>query len=198
MSERIDRGLGPVTDRLFVARPADDAVRRYVLPRISACVLLACAGLVTSPVLAGVAVTSEPGSGQLLFITLALLIAVVAVGLLLYAARYWQERAAAEPVVVDPTGISLPVGASTVFLPWDTLRSVVATRGAGNTVFAFRTRPLVTPQHPGVHGMHGRWVWPLASGPGIPVETRLLDTTPAELAAAIDALSDGKIRVLWQ
>jgi len=198
MSERTDSGLGPETDRLFVARPADDAVRRYVLPRISACVLAACAGLIASPVLAGIAVTGDPGGIQLLVMTLALLLAVVAVGLLLYAARYWRVRAAAESVVIDPSGVSLPIGASTVFLPWDTLRSVVAGRGGGNTVFTFRTRPLVTPQHPGVRGMHGRWVWPLASGPGIPVETRLLDTTPAELAAAIDALSDGRMRVLWQ
>ncbi|MGQ0837290.1 hypothetical protein [Actinokineospora sp.] len=103
-----------------------------------------------------------------------------------YVARRRRREA---PLTVDGHGVRLPTARGAAFLPWETLRSVTVDGPTLN----FRVRAGVTPGTPGVVGLHQRDSWPVASGPGLPVDTRLFTRGREEILAAIEEFSGGRV-----
>ncbi|UVS79402.1 hypothetical protein [Actinokineospora sp. UTMC 2448] len=120
-------------------------------------------------------------------------VAVVAVGLVVPVAKVAgfvaQRRRRETPLMVDAEGVWVPTAQGPAFLPWETVREVVVD---GPTV-RFRVRAGVTPQTEGVRGMHRRDVWPVASGPGLPVDSRLYRRDVGEIRAAVREYSGGRL-----
>lgn len=103
-----------------------------------------------------------------------------------YVAR---RRRRDTPLVLDREGARVPTASGAAFLPWDTLREVVV----DGPTLRFRVRAGVTPGTDGVRGMHRRDAWPVASGPGLPVDTRLFTRDRDEILAAVHAFSGGRL-----
>ena len=100
-----------------------------------------------------------------------------------------QRRRRETPLEMDGSGVWVPTAQGPAFLPWETVREVVVD---GPTV-RFRVRAGVTPQTEGVRGMHRRDVWPVASGPGLPVDTRLFSRGVGEVREAVREFSGGRL-----
>ncbi|MGW5049704.1 hypothetical protein [Actinokineospora sp. NPDC004072] len=100
-----------------------------------------------------------------------------------------RRRRREAPLSMDASGVWVPTAQGPAFLPWETVREVVVD---GPTV-RFRVRAGVTPQTDGVRGMHRRDVWPVASGPGLPVDTRLYRRGVGEIRAAVREFSGGRL-----
>ncbi|WP_156757266.1 hypothetical protein [Actinokineospora pegani] len=115
---------------------------------------------------------------------------VVAVVLKL-AAYFARRKRRSTSLTVDRAGVRVPTGQGPAFLPWETLRAVVV---QGPTLH-FRVRPSITPGSPGVVGLHRRDAWPVASGPGLPVDTRLFRKELAEIVAAVRLFSGDSVRI---
>ncbi|MGH3858564.1 hypothetical protein [Actinokineospora sp.] len=94
------------------------------------------------------------------------------------------------PLLIDVEGVRLPTGQGPAFLPWDTLRQVVV----DGPTLRFRLRAGVTPGTAGVTGLHRRDAWPVASGPGLPVDTRLFTGSRDEILDAVNRFSAGRVK----
>ncbi|WP_035286977.1 hypothetical protein [Actinokineospora spheciospongiae] len=105
-----------------------------------------------------------------------------------YVAR---RKRRATSLTVDRVGVRVPTGRGPVFLPWESLRSVVV----DGVTLRFRVRPAITPGSPGVLGLHRRDAWPVASGPGLPVDTRLFTRELTEIVAAVRLYSGDCVRI---
>ncbi|HVK23996.1 MAG TPA: hypothetical protein VM677_21800, partial [Actinokineospora sp.] len=103
-----------------------------------------------------------------------------------YVARRRRRESA---LVIDAIGVSLPTAQGPAFLPWDTLRQVIV----DGPTLRFRIRAGVTPNTPGVIGLHPRDAWPLASGPGLPVDTRLFTSHRDDMLDAVHQFSGGRV-----
>ncbi len=93
------------------------------------------------------------------------------------------------PLVVDDDGVRLPTARGSAFLPWDTIREVVV----DGPTLRFRVRAGVTPGTHGVEGLHRRDAWPVASGPGLPVDTRLFSREREDILGAVGKFSGGRV-----
>ncbi|MGX7828261.1 hypothetical protein ACTG9Q_24530 [Actinokineospora sp. 24-640] len=100
-----------------------------------------------------------------------------------------RRRRRETPLSLDGGGVWVPTAQGPAFLPWETVREVVV----DGPTLRFRVRAGVTPQTEGVRGMHRRDAWPVASGPGLPVDTRLYTRGVGEVVAAVREFSGGRL-----
>lgn len=105
-------------------------------------------------------------------------------------AYYFRRHRRGSPLLIDVEGVRLPTGQGPAFLPWDTLRQVVV----DGPTLRFRLRAGVTPGTAGVTGLHRRDAWPVASGPGLPVDTRLFTGGRDEILDAVNRFSAGRVK----
>ncbi|GAA2999920.1 hypothetical protein [Actinokineospora diospyrosa] len=168
--------MPPGVGELFIAEVDQDAWRRPLVPWLVGAAALVVAGL-------GLLLVGWVG-----VLVAAVGLAVAAVKLGGYAARHKRRSS---PLMIDLTGVRLPTGQGPAFLPWDTLRSV----GVDGPTLRFRVRLSVTPTTPGVTGLHRRDAWPVASGPGLPLDTRLFTRTSEDIVAALRDYSRGSLRI---
>jgi hypothetical protein len=138
------------------------------------------AAVITAALIAGL-VRTDGG-----FALLALALATPTVKLCGYIARHRRRES---PLTVDQTGILVPTAQGPTFLPWETLRQVMV----DGPTLRFRLRAGVTPGTPGVTGLHKRDAWPIASGPGLPLDTRLFTRDRDAILHAIDGYSGGRV-----
>ncbi|PPK67053.1 hypothetical protein V5P93_003392 [Actinokineospora auranticolor] len=102
-----------------------------------------------------------------------------------------RRKRRVNPLMIDLDGVRLPTGQGPVSLPWDAVRAVVV----DGPTLRFRVRPSVTPGTPGVAGMHRRDAWPVASGPGLPLDTRLYRRGLEEILDAVRTFSGDSVRI---
>ncbi|SDC08106.1 hypothetical protein [Actinokineospora iranica] len=172
--------MAPGVGELFIAEVDQEAWRRPLVPWVVGGGAVALTGVVL--LLAG-------WVDRLLgLVVVVAALAVVAAKVGAYVAR---RKRRASPFTVDVTGMRLPTGQGPAFLPWDALRSVVVD---GPTLYV-RVRPSITPSTPGVEGLHRRDAWPVASGPGLPVDTRLFTRDRDEIVAAVRSFSGDSVRI---
>ncbi|GLZ37190.1 hypothetical protein [Actinokineospora sp. NBRC 105648] len=172
--------MAPGVGELFIAEVDQDAWLRPVVPWVAG------AGLVAVGALVALAAGWGPP-----VVALAVLVVAVAVAAVKGGGYLFGAKRRSSPLMVDLAGVRLPTGQGPAVLPWDALRSVVVD---GPTLY-FRVRPSVTPGTPGVEGLHRRDAWPVASGPGLPVDTRLFTRDRDEILEAVRAFSGDAVRI---
>ncbi|GAA4409786.1 hypothetical protein GCM10023148_00540 [Actinokineospora soli] len=146
------------------------------------------------PWLAGVAAVVVGGvvllvAGVPLGVVVVVVVLVGAVPVAKVAVFVAQRRRRESPLSMDAGGVWVPTAQGPAFLPWETVREVVV----DGPTLRFRVRAGVTPQTEGVRGMHRRDVWPVASGPGLPVDTRLFSRGVDEVRVAVREFSGGRL-----
>lgn len=163
----------------FVADVDLEAWRRPLVPWVAGGAVAAVAVII-----AGIADLIGPGVAALLVAA-----ALAAPGAKL-GAYYFRHHRRESPLMIDIEGVRLPTGQGPAFLPWDTLREVVV----DGPTLRFRLRAGVTPGTAGVTGLHRRDAWPVASGPGLPIDTRLFTRGRNEILEAVNRFSGGRVR----
>ncbi|WP_018680308.1 hypothetical protein [Actinokineospora enzanensis] len=172
--------MAPGVGELFIAEPDEQAWRRPVVRWVigGVAVVVVALGLWVGGWL--------PRWGALVLLALGVVVVVVR------AAGYvGRRKRRSSPLMIDLDGVRLPTGQGPAVLPWDALRSVVVD---GPTLY-FRVRPSITPTTPGVEGLHRRDAWPVASGPGLPLDSRLYRRGREEIVAAVRAFSGDSVRI---
>ncbi|RLK58643.1 hypothetical protein [Actinokineospora cianjurensis] len=168
--------MPPGVGELFIAEVDHDAWRRPLVPW-----------------LVGGAVVTATGLALLFVGWFGLVVALA--GLAALAAKVGgyvaRRKRRSSPLMIDLAGVTLPTAQGPALLPWDTLRAVVV----DGPTLRFRVRPSVTPTTPGVTGLHRRDAWPVASGPGLPLDTRLFTRDRDDIITALRAYSHDSIRI---
>ncbi|CRK57111.1 hypothetical protein [Alloactinosynnema sp. L-07] len=162
----------------FIAEVDWEAWRRPLVPWVGG----GCVAVLV--VIVAMIASWLPAAAGLLALAAAL--AMPAAKLSEYVAR---RRRRESPLTVDVIGVCLPTAQGPAFLPWDTLRQVVV----DGPTLRFRLRAGVTPNTPGVTGLHRRDAWPVASGPGLPVDTRLFTRDRDDILDAVHQFSGGRV-----
>ncbi|GAA3033354.1 hypothetical protein [Actinokineospora globicatena] len=168
--------MPPGTGELFIAEVDRDAWRRPLVPWV-------VGGAVVT--LTGLALLLVGWFGIVVALAGACVVAAKVGG---YVAR---RKRRSSPLMIDLDGVTLPTAQGPALLPWDTLRAVVV----DGPTLRFRVRPSVTPATPGVTGLHRRDAWPVASGPGLPLDTRLFTRDRDEIITALRDYSHGSLRI---
>ncbi|WP_026421115.1 hypothetical protein [Actinokineospora inagensis] len=168
--------MPPGIGELFIAEVDHDAWRRPLRPWVITGAVLVVTGLALLVV------------GWLGLVVAAAGVVVSGVKVGAYIAR---RKRRADPLMIDLTGVRLPTAQGAAHLPWDALRAVVV----DGPTLRFRVRPSVTPATPGVEGLHRRDAWPVASGPGLPLDTRLYARPRDEILTALRDFSQDTVRI---
>ncbi|WP_436498110.1 hypothetical protein [Actinokineospora sp. HUAS TT18] len=167
-----------MSGELFVAEVDWEAWRRPLIPWVGGGCVAVLAVIV--------ALIADWISGSAGIIALLVALALPAVKLGGYVARRKRRES---PLTIDAAGACVPTAQGPAFLPWETLRQV----DVDGPTLRFRVRAGVTPNTPGVTGLHRRDAWPVASGPGLPVDTRLFTSDRDAILEAVYRFSGGRV-----